>query len=389
MKNETNTGGTTVDELFNEFDFAVPGIAVEGSTGDGVPNPIETELTEEQTVAEEAAIAKEEAETAEAARLAAEGGEPAKPKKEEAAAPKGESTSFYKKLALKYIENGKWDSALAIEDEEGNQIPIEDIEDLNEETFFEIEKALSEAEEEDRKTKFVSIADMDERKKNLISIIKEGGELSDIFKSEAQVQEYLNPFGNLDLDNESVQERVLYNALINHNKLDPESAQVVVNKAKKDFTLDTKVKTYIDGYTKSFDKFVEDKKKSLIEEKETKRKELADFKKSLTEEYKAYGLNDSLVRRLTNSVVKEAEDGYEIDVIYDQKMKDPKEAAELVLFLNDKEAYLESKLKNSKIQEQKKTRRLFKMVPKEKGTGSKENDTTNVDNEFDFKVPAI
>ena len=379
MKIETKNDGVTVDELFNEFEFAVPGVKV----GEESPDPPKAEVKEEEEEEEKDSTLEDKEKKADAETKVTE---TSKTKKEEPEAPKGESNSFYKNLALKYIKSGKWDSDLAIEDAEGNQIPIEDIEDLNEETFFEIEKALDEAKEEDRKTKFVSIADLDDRKKTLISIIKEGGELSEVFNSPEQMQEYLNPFESLDLDNEAVQERVLLNALIKHNKLDVDSAQAVVNKAKKDLTLDTKVKTFVEGYTKSFDKFVEEKKNDIVQEKENKRKELAEFKKSLAEEYKSYGLKDTLVRRLTDSVVKEAEEGYQIDVIYDQKMKDPKEAAELVLFLNDKEAYLEAKMKSTKIQEQKTTRRLFKMVPKEKGTATKENENENENSEFDFNV---
>lgn len=385
MKNEAK-GGIPVDDLFNEFDFVVPGM-----------EPIETDDVQAATAAADVVVEEdvqtttattevddtevEEKQTAPKADVEEEEEQPTP-------APTGKSGGFYKDLAKKYVENGRWGADLAIEDEEGNQIPIEDIEDLNEETFFEIEKAIQAADAADLKEKYIPIADLDERKKNLVTIITEGGDLASIFKSEQQVEEYLNPFGKMDLDDERVQERVYLNALINYNNLDAEAAQAVVDKAKKELTLDTKVKTFVDGYTKNFDKYVEDQKNKLIEDKATKKKELLEFKKSLTEQYKGYELKDTLIRKLTDSVVKESEEGYVIDSIYDQKMKDPAEAAELILFLNDKEAYLAAKLKDSKIQDQKNTRRLIKVIPKAKGAGiKKEEESPEAINEFDFIVP--
>lgn len=389
MKNETNQEDMSFSNLLDEFEFEVP----------GAPKAEDTK-SEEELAAEAAKKAEEEAakggeaddeeesEEEKAKRLADEAAAKtaAEEEEEEEEAPTGKSDSFYKNLALKYIEKGKWSDELVIEDKDGNQIPIKELKDLNEETFFLIEEAVATAEEEDRKGKFLSISDVDDRRKTLIEIIKEGGELSEIFKSEEQVQEYLNPFGNLDLDDERVQERVYLNALINYNHLDKESAEAVVKKAKEDLTLDTKVKSFVDSYTKKFDSYVEGKKQELLTKKEEERKRLVDYKKALSAEYKSYGLKDSLVRRLTDSAVKESEEGFEIDSIYDQKMKDPKEAAEIILFLNDKEAYLEAKLKEAKVEQHKKTRRVIKMLP----TETKKKDTTTEqkqeENEFEFKV---
>lgn len=383
MKNETTVQQeeTTFSDLLNEFEFEVPGVKIDQEDRK-IPIEDDEDLSEAEKL--EAQQKEEEAKKAEEVKKAAE---EANKQKKEKEAPKGEPTSFYKNVALKYIESGKWDSNLAIEDSEGNQIPIEDLEDLDEDTFFEIEKAMQESQQEDLKSKYVPISDLDDRKKNLITIIREGGELSEIFKSQEQVDEYLNPFAKLDLDDERVQERVLLNALINHNKLDQESAQAVVNKAKKDLNLDAKVKDYVEGYTKSFDKYVEDRKNAIIKENEDRRKQTLEFKKALTEQYKTYELKDTLVRKLTDSVIKETEEGYQIDSIYDQKMKDPVEAAELILFLNDKEAYLENKLKASKISQQKETRRLIKMIPKEKtAKATTSNQTQASENDFEFQV---
>lgn len=397
MENET-----TFDDLMKEFEFEVPGVAPELSEEEKAKQAAEAAAKaaeeeeakkkqqsadddEAKKAAEEEAAKKAEEEEAEAARLKAE--EEAKKKAEQT--PSGESGSFYKNLALKYVENGTWSNNLALEID-GEEVPLEEVEELDEETFFQLEEAVKAQREEERQGKFLEVDGLDERRKNLIEIVKEGGDLGKIFRDEKQVQEYLNPFAGLDLDDEDTQARVYYNALVNFNKLDPDAAKAVVASAKKDLTLDTKVKNFTDQYTARFDKFIEDKKAALIEEKKQEKQRLAEFKKSLTKEYKEnFKLKDTLVRKLTSSAVNTVEDGYEIDAIYDQKMQDPAEAAEIILFLNDKEAYLQAKMQETKIKEQKKTRTVVKMMQSGKkpaaGAGA-EATKTNVDSEFDFVV---
>ena len=73
--------------------------------------------------------------------------------------------------------------------------------------------------------------------------------------------------------------------------------------------------------------------------------------------------------------------------MYASKMEDPKEAAEIVLFLTDKETYLKYKLKEGVIDTHKKVRRTIKLVPKE--DTKKKNTQPNPGgeaSEFEIKV---
>jgi len=400
MKTETNEE-TKFEDLMDEFSFIVPGI------GDGHEEEEEGKTAEELAAeaeakrkAEEAAAGEEEEEETAEEEEETEGGNP-KPKEgeeeeeeeaaeeeEEEEAPTGKSGNFYKNLALKYIKDGTWSKDLALEDAEGNQIPIEELKELNEETFFAIQEQIKADEEEERKKNYLQISTLDDRRKTLVTIISEGGDLKEIFKSEKQVQQYLNPFDGLDLDDEAVQERVYLNSLMQFNKLDQEVAIEVVKKAKKEGALGDKVKTFTEDYTAKFDKFVEGKKEEILKQKQERKNELKEFKKALSEQYKGYELKDSLVRKLTDMATKETDEGFEIDSVYEKKMQDPIEAAELILFLNDKEAYLASKTKSAKKGEQMKTRKLVKMIPTKQATKAKEGgeQEDNVDDEFSFQV---
>jgi len=301
--------------------------------------------------------------------------------------PVGKTGSYYKKMALKYIEKGKWDTELAVEGDDGNPVLVSDLETIDEDIFFQIEAAIEEEAVTKRATNFISVEGMEDRRKRIMGLVSEGGDLTEIFRSPEEVDEFINPYGDVDLDNEFVQEKIYLQALIQHNSLDKENAQLIVDKAKKELTLDTKVKTYIENYTAKFDRFVEGKTQQAKEAKKTKLTTEKEFKKSLQAEYKTLKIEDKLARRLASSANNVIDGEFEIDNIYAKKMEDSKEAGELILFLTDKNAYLEMMTSNVKLKEQKKTRGLIKLIPSGK---TKQKDKTEIkdeeDNDFKFTV---
>ena len=376
----------TMGELMQEFEIEIPidtppevkplvDLSEESSEEQATREAAEAEALAAEEAAREAAEEEDETEEEKAARLAAE-----KP-------PTGEGGSFYKELALKYIEKGKWANDLSVEDADGNAVLIKDLKDIDEDTFFQLEEAIEADEAEDAKSKFISVETLDERKRKIVEIIAEGGELSEIFANKNQLNSYLNPFEGLDLTNEATQAKVYLNALINNNKLDADVAQAVVDKAKKDLTLDTKVNAFVEEYNKKFEAFVDGKKQELVAKKEEDRKKVAEFKKALNAEYKGFELKETLARRLTTLATTEKDGEFEIDAMYASKMEDPKEAAEIVLFLTDKETYLKYKLKEGVINTHKKVRRTIKLVPKE-DTKNKNTQTNpgGEASEFEIKV---
>lgn len=392
---------TTMDDLLDEFEFTIEGVEPTK------PNPaIDIDMGTEEDKAKAEAEATKKAEDDAAAKAAEDDAKPEEEESTEAnkkaeedeaakqadldeAAKKASqgNNSGYKSIALKYIENGTWSEDLSVEDEEGNPVYVKDLKNIDEDTFFQLDKAVKDLTAEENKNKFVSLDGVDERRKNIIEIVKSGGDLKEIFASEEAIQEYINPFSTLDLENDKVLERVYLNALMKHNKLDADTAQTVVDKAKKDLTLDSKVKTYIDQYTESFDKYVEQKKTEVLESKKLEVEAQKEFKKSLMEQYKSYDLKDTLARKLASSAVTKKGDEFEIDTVYAEKMENPEEAAELILFLTDKKAYLDFKMKDTKLEENKKTRRLVKILPREKTTNKNvDSNVKTEDNEFEFKV---
>jgi len=390
---------TEMDDLWAEFEIQVedPQISPEEQARLDAEAEAAKKAAEEQETPEEKE-AREKAEAEAAAAASEEEEEEEEETAEEKAAKQKEldeaaaqaaagNNSGYKAIALKYIENGTWSPDLAVENEDGTQVPVSELEEISEDVFFQIDEAVKAQKAEENKSKFISIEGVEERRKNIIEIVKEGGDLRQIFTDPKQMQDYINPFSGLDLEDESVQETVYRNALMKHNKLDAGAAQLIVNKAKEDLVLDSKVKEYVDQYTASFDKFVEKKKQEIVDNNKAEKKAQAEFKKSLKEQYKGMSIDDKLANKLASSAVNKKDGEFEIDSVYAQKMEDSEEAAELILFLTDKEAYLEMKTNQTKLKQQKKFRQTVKIVAgSQKKKVKQQEEEEEESNEFEIQV---
>ena len=379
-----------MDEFLDEFEIQVDEPTVdEGdiknkSTEEETPN--EKKLESEGSNNDSSAEKKDDVEKVKEGKTK-EGEEVKKEELQEAAKKASEgNNSGYKKIALKYLQNGTWIPDLAIEGADGEQILVSELEEIDEDTFFQIDEAVKNLKAEENKSKFISIEGIEDRRKNIIEIVKEGGDLTKIFSSPEQLNQYINPFSNMDLDDENVQARVYKDALIKYNKLDDETAQTVVEKAKKDLVLDEKVRSFVEQYTKSFDKFVETKKEELIKASQEEKKAQAEFKKNLREKYKALEIDEKLASKLAASAVNKVGDEFEIDSIYADKMENVDEAAELILFLTDKEAYLEMKMKDNNLKQQKKFRHIVNIIHKQQSKKSDKKDETQEDNINEFEI---
>lgn len=309
-----------------------------------------------------------------------------KDKKQESSSTK--TSSLYKNVATKFLESGRWPKNLIIETEDGQERSLEDlIETIDEETFFQIEEVLEQEKQEKLSKNSISLDELDERRKILIEIIKNGGALDSIFSSKEQIQEYLNPFQGLDLEDEEVMAQVYFNALVKYNKLDEDAAKAVIDKAKKDLTLDVKVKAFVDKYNESWDKFIESKKQEVEQTKQKEDLDFKNFKKEVTKEVKDLNIKETIGKKVVEILTEKNKEGeFLVDEIYTKKMEDPKEAIELALFLQNKEAYLEKKLEEFKLQYNKDLRRKIKIASENSDKTKPKETEEKQQNEFEYKV---
>lgn len=336
----------------------------------------EIDLTNES---EEDDKPKEETEELEKKEL--ESKEEEKEEEEEKKPETGATPTVYLNVAKKFLEDGKWFDVKIEED--GKEIKLSEATEIDEEMFFQILEEQEKATKEEIDANYVSVSELDENSRKLINIIKNGGDLTEIFQTPAQLK---RPFEGWNLEDEKNQERILYWQLTSEQRLSPEDAQELVKKYKKDLSIDTKVQTIVKHHQERFDKGLEEREKQVLAEKQAEEVAVKEYRKTLGTFYKNEGLTDSVSRRLVDAATKKDETGtLIIDGIYEKLMEDPQKAKDLIFFMLEPENYLKAKGANIKKNEQLDLMRKVSIIRQNSGktTPKKEEEKPTNETVFD------
>lgn len=269
------------------------------------------------------------------------------PKEPETKISLGNSDNTYLDIVKERLDSGEWED-LVIEDEEGNEVKLSELKDIDKDTFKALEKEIKTQKDTEFKEKYVSVDGLDEVKKRLINIVKEGDlDLAKaLFQNPAALQE---PFQGYDNDNDDHNEDVLdwyYQKGLGHS---PKEAAALVKAAKEDLTLDLKAQKIVDYQRNQFYTNLKNREQQIIAEKAREQETIKEYRKNLAFELKQEGLSENLTRKFVDVATKTDNTGnYEIDTIYDEWMSDPKKAKELIYFMLDKENYLKKVTANVK-----------------------------------------
>jgi hypothetical protein len=335
MRTEQNQQELSFEQLLEMNDFSLDGEQVItepdidinlNEDGDEEPevdiDPIDTEDTnkeDDKKKVETKSKAKEE------------------PKKEEIVFDN--SSSVYFDIIKDKLDSGEWEDVL-IETEDGTEKLLSELDSVDKETFKNLERAIKDQKEEEFKSKYIEVDGLDEVKKRLISIVKNGDlELAKaLFENPETLEE---PFQGYDEDNDDHNADVLawyYKQVLGHS---PSETKALVESSKKDLTLDVKAQKIVQYQRDQFYKNLEAKEQELIANQEKEQARIKEYKKGLLADLKQDGVSESLARKFADVATKKTENGsFEIDDIYEEWMNDPKKAKELIQFMLDKETYL-------------------------------------------------
>jgi hypothetical protein len=268
----------------------------------------------------------------------------------------------YKSLITKMVEMGEWEEFDTIEDADGNELNISEI-DVDEDTFKQIVRYQSELKSEKLLQNKVEIEGISDFTKKLIEIEKSGGDVRTALNLYEQVQD---PLSRLDLNTTNGQAEAIY--MLNKSKgLDDETIETLIagyaqkgilkDKAEESKELlDKAVQAQLDNIQKS----AEDAKIKYKENLKSYRNQL---KESLTKEFK---LNDSSLKKILDAATKPDDNNtFELDAIYNSKRKNAAEAHELAMFLLNKEEYLKQKFNEEMSREKLSTFKKLKLTKKE------------------------
>lgn len=292
---------------------------------------------------------------------------------------KGTSNSIDYKETLKYLmTNNVIGEIEGIEAEDGSIIPFEEME-VDAETFAEIIRVKQEEERSNLLKDKVSTKNMSEFTQKLVEIEANGGNVAQALET---YQKYKNPLENLDLNLESDQQAVVYLKLQASGIPDADIVDLIKT-YKANGELENKAVKAKEELETAVNRQLEDINKQALARKEQQKEMLKKYRDSLNDNLKTFELSDSYKKKLLDVATKEDEKGkFELDRIYSEIRQDPKQAAELVLFLTNKEEYLKQVTESIKRETTINNFKTIKIVPKGKSnlkidTGNKSDDSKN------------
>lgn len=258
--------------------------------------------------------------------------------------PQNNSSSFtYKDFVNRMVESGEWSPLESIETETG-EVPFEEVE-ITEEIFNEIVKHQDGLKRESLLLNKVDAEGISDFTKKLIEIEKQGGDVRQALDSYTRVKE---PLTQIDITTEQGQSAAIYLELTTKG-LSDEEVDTIIEGYKTKGVLEDKGIAAKEKLEEAFNKHIESIEQAALKERAANEEALKTYRKELKEGMaKKFELNETTLKKLTDAASKLNPDGkFELDVLYNKVRKDPKEAADLVYFLLDKENYLKEVSKES------------------------------------------
>jgi len=255
-----------------------------------------------------------------------------------AAAPKAEDTQYNKKLK-ELIELGLIkDYQVTIgEGEDAKELYFSEFENLDKEGLEDIIRNCKEIEQKEIDENYISSKGLTDRAKQYLEIDKAGGDITQLLQEE---KEYVSPISTYDLETEYGQE-ALVRADLRNKGIRPNVINATIDDMKADFTLDAEAKQIATDVTSTFDKYVEKRKQEQLAENKATEEAKKEARKNLNLELKEFkNLNETQRKVILDNATNINQYGITNSMqMYFDIEKDPKKYAQLVVFMNNPEAY--------------------------------------------------
>lgn len=272
-------------------------------------------------------------------------------------------TSILYKNTLKNVFGDNLGSLVQEIDGVEQEIALEDLE-MDSELFADILKSkLEEAKEEAIKNK-ISSEGISDFTKNLIELDKNGGDVRSLLEVK---QAYSDPLEGLDLDVVEDQKEILYLRGKAAGQSDKDISLLIEIYETKGL-LESEAIEAEQSLRAAIDNQMQRAIESAKENTKLKEEQFKEYKKGLKESLSKFELKDGAKAKLLDIATKPNQAGkYELDEAYNAWRMTPEKAAELALFLTDKEEYIKQVTKTAIKEKQVEIARKIKIIPRTTG----------------------
>lgn len=359
--------------MFEEIDFAEFEKMVEGSEEAQTEMNVEDIVLEDDTKEEVENVKDEKVEPTEDTKTeATKEDEEVKTETTITISEPTVETESYKTLKSLINLGEIEDFSVVIDDK---SILLSEYKDIDEDTLKDVLKTYREEEAKNFKTDYISVKDLDETKKALIEIVKKGSyeEVQELFKNPTILKD---PFEGFDNSNVNHNSQVYMAHLTQVKGHAADEAKALLDIAIKNNTVDEKALKIVEDYREQNKKAILEEQKRIEEQEKEKKERIKTYSKDLDEVFKSYELRPEKILEYKKLATQFDKVGnLPIDSMYEDLMKDPKKAADLILFITDRELYDKRVKASAKRESDINTARQIRIIRDTKKTNNVENKT--------------
>lgn len=300
--------------------------------------------------------------------------------------PKTENNNFYTNLVKKNIDKGIWEDVIIKDSEEDEGKKLSEMEDLTEEEYLKLVEDQEEIKKQDLNEKFISVEGLPQEKKLILEIVKNGGDLREIFAEPSQMEMPFDEAKGWNLEDEGHQYHIVLQHYMSQG-LSENKAKLLADVDRKEFTLDTKAKEIVDYHQTAFMENLKKVNEDLVKEQLAEQENIKKFRSELNKQYKALNIPEASAKKYVDIATRPTENGFVVDTLFEEAMKDPIKAADVIFFLTDPEKFLAEKSKGVKAKTLTETMRTINRIPKDAAKKETRTEEKQESSKFTFELP--
>lgn len=277
-----------------------------------------------------------------------------------------QSTTNYKSVLSELIAEGIIPGIEAFTNEDGTEVPFEEME-IDKETLLSLIKDHQEEMKEEFKTNSIEVKGISDFTKQLINIEKHGGNVQQALETYQQVK---HPIETIDLTDVRGQKAMCFLRL-QAQGIDENIAKDVIKSYEMQGVLEDKAFESKEQLDEAFVASMAQQEQKAIEEEQNFKAALKTYRATLDNVFKDQSISDTHRRKLLDIATKQNENGdFELDNLIKNFRKNPIDAADLIMFITNKEEFIKSKAAVALNEERKSTLRKVSVIPKARATNT-------------------
>lgn len=275
--------------------------------------------------------------------------------------------SNYKSILSDLIAEGVLPGIDAFTDEEGNEIPFAEM-DIDKETLLSLIKDHQEEIKEESKKDSIEIKGISEFTQKLINIEKHGGNVQQALETYQQVK---YPIDTINITEATGQKAICY-LRFQAQGIDDSMSRDLISAYEAKGILEEKAIESKEQLENAFMASMAKQEELAIEQEQKYKAALKIYRGTLDNVFKDQELSDTHRRKLLDIATKQTESGdFELDILIENFRKNPIDAADLIMFVTDKDNFIKKKSESLVKKERIDTLRKVNVV--RKGTASSIN----------------